>query len=102
MMNLFQSANSLAITGGEWVVIVVILLFGIIIMAIVTGMAPESYRENELIGAPDEVFEAVASMAGALGTTDLVVNGPASGLDWRGEGYESIKLFAEQVLPAFR
>ena len=49
--------------------------------------------------APEEVFEAVAKMAGALGTTDLVVNGPASGIDWRGEGYESVKLFAEQVLP---
>ena len=33
------------------------------------------------------------------GATDLVVSGPASGIDWRGEGYESVRLFAERVLP---
>ncbi len=61
--------------------------------------SPERYRENELIGSPDEVLEAILPMATTLGTTDFVLNGPASGLDWRGEGYESVKLFADQVLP---
>ena len=60
---------------------------------------PESYRENELIGDPDWVFETLAPALTSLGVTELVVNGPASGLDWRGEGYESMKLFAEEVLP---
>jgi alkanesulfonate monooxygenase SsuD/methylene tetrahydromethanopterin reductase-like flavin-dependent oxidoreductase (luciferase family) len=64
--------------------------------------SPESYRENELIGTPDEVFAALEPMSKALGTTDLVVNGPASGLDWRGEGYESVRLFAEEVLPRLK
>jgi len=60
---------------------------------------PESYRDNELIGDPDWVFETLAPALTALGVTELVVNGPASGLDWRGEGYESMKLFAEEVMP---
>jgi alkanesulfonate monooxygenase SsuD/methylene tetrahydromethanopterin reductase-like flavin-dependent oxidoreductase (luciferase family) len=64
--------------------------------------SPESYRENELIGTPDEVFAALEPMSKALGTTDLVVNGPASGLDWRREGYESVKLFADEVLPRLK
>jgi len=63
---------------------------------------PESYRENELIGTPEEVAAAIEAMAKSLGTTDLVINGPASGLDWRREGYESVKLFAEEVLPRLK
>jgi len=60
---------------------------------------PESYRNNELIGDPDQIFESLAPSLTSLGVTELVVNGPASGLDWRGEGYESIKLFADEVMP---
>ena len=33
------------------------------------------------------------------GVSEFVLNGPASGLDWRGEGYQSVRLFAERVLP---
>ena len=63
---------------------------------------PESYRENELIGSPEDVGAAIEAMAKSLGTTDLVVNGPASGLDWRDEGYQSVKLFADEVLPRLK
>lgn len=38
-MNLLHDVNSLAISGGEWVVIVVILLFGIILLAIFAQFA---------------------------------------------------------------
>jgi len=61
--------------------------------------SPESYRDNELIGDPDWVVETVAPLLTSLAVTELVVNGPASGLDWRGEGYESMKLFADEVMP---
>jgi alkanesulfonate monooxygenase SsuD/methylene tetrahydromethanopterin reductase-like flavin-dependent oxidoreductase (luciferase family) len=67
--------------------------------AAVAAPTPESYRDNELIGSPEQVLDVLIPMAKTLGTTDLVVNGPASGLDWRNEGYESVKLFAEEVLP---
>jgi alkanesulfonate monooxygenase SsuD/methylene tetrahydromethanopterin reductase-like flavin-dependent oxidoreductase (luciferase family) len=67
------------------------------------GMAeepvPEDYRANELIGDPDTLIETIIPMFSALGVDELVLNGPASGRDWRGEGYESVKLFAERVLP---
>jgi len=61
--------------------------------------SPESYRANELIGDPQTVIGVVRSLAEQLGVTDLVMSGPASGIDWRGEGYESVRLFAERVLP---
>jgi alkanesulfonate monooxygenase SsuD/methylene tetrahydromethanopterin reductase-like flavin-dependent oxidoreductase (luciferase family) len=60
---------------------------------------PETYRANELIGDPDTVLGVLEPLVRRLGATDLVVSGPASGIDWRGEGYESVRLFAERVLP---
>ena len=63
---------------------------------------PESYRVNELIGDPDQVLAVVEPMVEQLGLTDFVLNGPASGLDWRGEGFESVRSFAEEVLPRLK
>jgi len=60
---------------------------------------PESYRANELIGDPDTVLAILEPLVRRLGATDLVMSGPASGIDWRGEGYDSVRLFAERVLP---
>jgi len=64
--------------------------------------SPESYRQNELIGDPETVLEVLEPLVRSTGATDLVLNGPASGIDWRTEGYESVKLFAERVLPTLR
>ena len=64
--------------------------------------SPEAYRENEVIGSPEEILEFLRPRVSELGLTDLVLNGPASGIDWRGEGYESVRCFAEEVLPALR
>ena len=63
---------------------------------------PESYRANELIGDSDQVLAVVEPMVEQLGLTDFVLNGPASGLDWRGEGFESVRSFAEEVLPRLK
>jgi alkanesulfonate monooxygenase SsuD/methylene tetrahydromethanopterin reductase-like flavin-dependent oxidoreductase (luciferase family) len=60
---------------------------------------PETYRANELIGDPDTLLGVLEPLVRRLGATDLVMSGPASGIDWRGEGYESVRLFAERVLP---
>jgi alkanesulfonate monooxygenase SsuD/methylene tetrahydromethanopterin reductase-like flavin-dependent oxidoreductase (luciferase family) len=60
---------------------------------------PETYRANELIGDPEHVLGVLEPLVRRLGVTDLVMSGPASGVDWRGEGYESVRLFAERVLP---
>jgi alkanesulfonate monooxygenase SsuD/methylene tetrahydromethanopterin reductase-like flavin-dependent oxidoreductase (luciferase family) len=64
-----------------------------------TVTTPESYRDHELIGDPQTVLAALEPVAHRLGATDLIINGPASGIDWRGEGYRSVRLFAEKVLP---
>ena len=37
-----------------------------------------------------------------LGLTDLVLFGPHPGIDLRGEGYESLARFAEQVIPTLK
>ncbi len=64
--------------------------------------SPETYRGNELIGEPAVLLAALEPLARDLGWTDFVLNGPASGIDWRGEGHASVKLFAEQVLPVLK
>ncbi|MCH2173754.1 LLM class flavin-dependent oxidoreductase [Myxococcota bacterium] len=62
----------------------------------------DAYRENELIGDPQTVLETVLPLVDRLGLTDLVVFGPASGIDPRREGYESLRLFADEVLPVLK
>jgi alkanesulfonate monooxygenase SsuD/methylene tetrahydromethanopterin reductase-like flavin-dependent oxidoreductase (luciferase family) len=64
--------------------------------------SPEQYRDNELIGAPEEILAALDPLVRRLDLTDLVLFGPASGIDVRSEGYASLKLFAEQVLPVLK
>ena len=64
--------------------------------------SPEAYRENEIIADPEAVVDFLRLRVSELGLTDIVLNGPASGIDWRGEGYESVRCFAEEVLPALR
>jgi alkanesulfonate monooxygenase SsuD/methylene tetrahydromethanopterin reductase-like flavin-dependent oxidoreductase (luciferase family) len=63
---------------------------------------PESYRANELIAPPERVLEIARERVEQLGLTDFVLLGPAPGVDLRGEGYRSVKLFAERVLPALK
>jgi hypothetical protein len=59
----------------------------------------DAYRDFELIGNADTVIAALRSFKDALPITDLVHSGPAAGIDIRTEGYQSLKRFAEQVLP---
>ncbi len=61
--------------------------------------SPERYRANELIGRPEQVLATLEPLVRRLGLTDLVLFGPASGIDWRGEGYASVRRFAEDLLP---
>jgi alkanesulfonate monooxygenase SsuD/methylene tetrahydromethanopterin reductase-like flavin-dependent oxidoreductase (luciferase family) len=65
------------------------------------GLAPSAdlYRANELIGHPDEILATLEPLVRSAGLTDLVLFGPASGIDWRGEGRASVRRFAEEVLP---
>jgi len=62
----------------------------------------DAYRQNELIGNPRQILDAIEPMVASLGLTDIVVFGPASGIDLRTEGYASLKLFAEEVLPVLK
>jgi probable F420-dependent oxidoreductase len=65
------------------------------------GDAPgaDPHRANEVIGEPEALLEVLRPLVQRLGATELIVSGPASGLDWRREGYDSVRLFAERVLP---
>ena len=45
------------------------------------------------------VIENARRLVDEFGITDLGFFGPPSGMDLRTEGYESLKLFAEHVLP---
>jgi alkanesulfonate monooxygenase SsuD/methylene tetrahydromethanopterin reductase-like flavin-dependent oxidoreductase (luciferase family) len=64
--------------------------------------SPDVYRANELIGSPETVLETLEPFCRDLGLTDLVVFGPASGIDLRDEGYASLRCFAEHVLPTVK
>ncbi len=64
--------------------------------------AAETYRANELIGDAETVLAALKPLVDELGLTDLVLFGPHPGIDLRGEGYESVARFAEQVLPTLK
>lgn len=64
--------------------------------------SPDAYRGNELIGDADTVLSTVEPFVRDLGLTDLVLFGPHPGIDLRGEGYESLSRFAEQVLPTLK
>lgn len=65
------------------------------------GLTPsaETYRANELIGTGDDVLSALRPFVTDLGLTDLVLFGPHPGIDLRTEGIDSLRRFAEHVLP---
>jgi alkanesulfonate monooxygenase SsuD/methylene tetrahydromethanopterin reductase-like flavin-dependent oxidoreductase (luciferase family) len=63
---------------------------------------PDEYRVNELIGDPETVLAELEPRVRELALTDLVLFGPASGIDPRSEGIESVRLFAEEVLPSLK
>lgn len=64
--------------------------------------SPELYRANELIGTADEVLAALEPFVRQFGLTDLVMFGPAPGIDLRTEGREGLERFAREVLPTLR
>jgi alkanesulfonate monooxygenase SsuD/methylene tetrahydromethanopterin reductase-like flavin-dependent oxidoreductase (luciferase family) len=68
------------------------------------GLAPshDSYRANELIGDPETVLAVLEPFVKDLGLTDLVLFGPHPGIDLRGEGSESLRRVAADVLPSLR
>jgi alkanesulfonate monooxygenase SsuD/methylene tetrahydromethanopterin reductase-like flavin-dependent oxidoreductase (luciferase family) len=62
----------------------------------------DAYRANELIGDADTVLATLEPYVREFGLTDLVMFGPHPGIDLRGEGYENVARFAEQVLPTLK
>jgi alkanesulfonate monooxygenase SsuD/methylene tetrahydromethanopterin reductase-like flavin-dependent oxidoreductase (luciferase family) len=62
----------------------------------------DAYRDAELIGDATAVTETLARMRDAQPFTDLVHLGPASGIDIKTEAYQSLKLFAEHVMPVVK
>ncbi len=64
--------------------------------------AAEAYRANELIGDAAAVLATLEPFVRELGLTDIVLFGPHPGIDLRGEGYESVARFAEQVMPTLK
>ena len=60
---------------------------------------PDFYRSYETIGDPETLIENARQLVDTFGVTDFGLFGPPSGVDLRTEGYEAVKLFAEEVLP---
>jgi alkanesulfonate monooxygenase SsuD/methylene tetrahydromethanopterin reductase-like flavin-dependent oxidoreductase (luciferase family) len=63
---------------------------------------PGLYRANELIGDPAMVIDVIGKLKQDLSVTDIILFGAHAGTDQRGAGYESQKMFAEEVLPVIR
>ncbi|HVW45169.1 MAG TPA: LLM class flavin-dependent oxidoreductase [Amycolatopsis sp.] len=61
--------------------------------------AGDVYRGNELIGTPETVLNTIAALKEQLRFTDLVLLGPAAGIELRGEGLRGVERFAQDVLP---
>jgi alkanesulfonate monooxygenase SsuD/methylene tetrahydromethanopterin reductase-like flavin-dependent oxidoreductase (luciferase family) len=67
------------------------------------GLPPaEGYRDNELIGNSDLVLETLRRFVAKMPLTDIIHSGPAGGIPIRGEAYNSLKAFAEKVLPELK
>lgn len=62
----------------------------------------DTYRDFELIGDADTVLSTLKPLFDNFPLTDLVHSGPAGGIDIRGEAYDSLKAFAEGVLPTLK
>jgi alkanesulfonate monooxygenase SsuD/methylene tetrahydromethanopterin reductase-like flavin-dependent oxidoreductase (luciferase family) len=60
---------------------------------------PDFYRSFETIGDPETILATSRRLVDEYGVTDFGLFGPPSGIDMRTEGYESLKLFADEVLP---
>jgi len=66
------------------------------------GLEAESgdlYRDFERIGSAEYVTETLRELTSAMPITDLVHSGPAAGIPIRTEAYQSLKAFADKVLP---
>lgn len=63
---------------------------------------PNTYRANELIGTASDVLPELKELLQVSGATDLILNGPPPGVDIRTEGYELVRRYAEDVIPALR
>jgi len=57
------------------------------------------YRDFELIGSAEYVTETLRELVSSMPITDLVHSGPAAGIPIRTEAYQSLKAFADKVLP---
>ena len=62
----------------------------------------DAYRDFELIGDPEMVIATLREFTDTLPLTDIVHSGPAAGIDIRTEGYQSLKRFADSVLPVLK
>jgi alkanesulfonate monooxygenase SsuD/methylene tetrahydromethanopterin reductase-like flavin-dependent oxidoreductase (luciferase family) len=71
-------------------------------LAYTEAPSPEAYRDFELIGSPAQVIATLKAMCDAAPLTDIIHSGPAGGIDIRGEAYESLRRFAEEVLPELK
>ena len=60
------------------------------------------YRDNELIGTPDQVLTALRELVTALPVTDLTNIYPAPGIPLRTEAIDSLRLFAKEVIPVVK
>jgi alkanesulfonate monooxygenase SsuD/methylene tetrahydromethanopterin reductase-like flavin-dependent oxidoreductase (luciferase family) len=60
---------------------------------------PDFYRSFETIADPETVLVRARALVDEFSVTDFGLFGPPSGVDLRTEGYEAVKLFADQVLP---
>jgi len=65
--------------------------------------SPEDYRPAEVIGDAQTALAAVAARRDAAPCiTDIMHSGPAGGIDIRTEAYQSLKRFADEVLPTLK
>ena len=68
------------------------------------GLSPseDAYRDNELIGDARHVIAVLKGLCKSLPLTDIVHSGPAAGIPIRTEAHDSLKRFADDVLPELK
>lgn len=66
-----------------------------------TDAGRDQYRENELIGDPEAILGSLRKSLETLPLT-MVIHNLAAGIPLRTEAYQSIKLFADKVLPEIK
>ena len=62
----------------------------------------EQYRDFELIGTAAYVTDTLRDLLSTMPVTDLIHSGPAAGIPIRTEAYDSLKAFADTVLPEIK